>query len=466
MDSKYKYQRSFLIFSQEDVGFKEGGEPMGHVKIEVRDGKGKLDCHVSNLREDSLKLDYVLYMMKTDENGIVPFDAGIIPLNRNKGELSLEFDPGNIGRTGLTIEDINVVAVLVQHKGKTLNEIICPLISYKGGKSDWRSKLKKILSEQQIRKEEKEKKDKDKVKKDIMSKEDKTDNASKEDKAGKAGNAGNVGKEFKEEIISKFDVSVDENVKSTDDTNLKDKNSDNNYEGIEVKIALDKKQNEQEAGTEDGLKEVKHPENDEQNIQFEQHKQSEQSGSDVNENPNTGIENTENKVLPGNHEIGKDNIGIDKKDCNTCSNCSPKTCENPEPGIADVKMVEEKLDKCFIKYDPFKTNRKDYKWWKVVSPVHLNNTLFQINIKVPVLFNPQVLMAHFKYRHLIVGIYDGDEGKQFIVCGIPSVYWVDEKPFANICRWAQLEGNDPKYGAFGYWLVYINPKNGKILTMN
>jgi len=30
---------------------------------------------------------------------------------------------------------------------------------------------------------------------------------------------------------------------------------------------------------------------------------------------------------------------------------------------------------------------------------------------------------------------------------------------------AQVDGNVPKYGAFGYWLVYINPNTGEILNV-
>jgi len=91
-----------------------------------------------------------------------------------------------------------------------------------------------------------------------------------------------------------------------------------------------------------------------------------------------------------------------------------------------------KFDRCFEKCNPFMSGRKDYRWWKIASPVHLNNILYQMKVDVPILFNPLVLMAHFKYRHLIVGTYeDKARNLRYIVCGVPGVYWVDEKPFGK-----------------------------------
>jgi hypothetical protein len=152
-----------------------------------------------------------------------------------------------------------------------------------------------------------------------------------------------------------------------------------------------------------------------------------------------------------------------------CINCIFVNNKNaPKPQIKEFTSEEltKQFDSVFKRYSPFSVKRTDYIWWKVASPVHLNNILYNYGIRIPVLFNPLVLMAHYKYNHLIVGIYQDDiRQRDYIVCGIPGIYWVDEKPFANACRWAQVEGNMPTYGAFGYWIVYINPKTGKILAI-
>ena len=153
-----------------------------------------------------------------------------------------------------------------------------------------------------------------------------------------------------------------------------------------------------------------------------------------------------------------------------CMNCiffNNKNPDQPKQKEFTSEELSRQFDVTFERYSPFMVKRSDYSWWKVASPVHLNNILFTFGIKIPVLFNPLVLMAHYKYKHLIVGLYrDAQRDKDYVVCGIPGVYWVDEKPFGNACRWAQVEGNTPTYGAFGYWVVYINPKTGKILSVD
>ncbi len=133
----------------------------------------------------------------------------------------------------------------------------------------------------------------------------------------------------------------------------------------------------------------------------------------------------------------------------------------------DVSRLKEELDRYFEQSDPFHSKRSDYLWWRVNNPVNLNNLLYQCNIRSPLLFNPVVMMAHYKYKHLIIGIFQHRaEQKQYVVCGVPGMHMVDTKPFGGMSRWVQTGGNRPRYGAFGYWLVYINPNDGKILNMS
>ena len=135
--------------------------------------------------------------------------------------------------------------------------------------------------------------------------------------------------------------------------------------------------------------------------------------------------------------------------------------------IGSTETLKESFDRFFERCDPFGSKRRDYTWWKVVSPVHLNNILYKFDVKSSLLFNPRVLMAHFKYRHLIAGIYqDRITGKVLLVCGVPGTYGVDEKPYGDMCRWAQVERGKPRYGVFGYWLVYMDARTGKLINVH
>jgi hypothetical protein len=132
-----------------------------------------------------------------------------------------------------------------------------------------------------------------------------------------------------------------------------------------------------------------------------------------------------------------------------------------------MEVLIENFDEYFEKSDPFNSKRRDYRWWEVSTPAYLSNILYQFGIKTPELFNPNVMMAHFKYRHLIVGIYaDRIRHREYIVFGIPGVHNVDAKPLSGVCRWVQLRGSRPRDGAFGYWLIYYEPNVGEFLNFN
>lgn len=428
MDNSYKFRRLFLIFDKEDAGFGEGGDPEGYVKIEVRDGKGKLNCHVSNLKEESSKMEYVLYIMKLDETEAIPCFAGIIPVKENKGELYWEFDPLNVGRTGLPLDEFNAAALLVQYKNRPYDSIISPLAALKDNKTGWRNKLLKYFREKE--------------------------SDSKDDR--KFNNNDNFTAYKKEDITSKYVNDIESKFTRYSflgDSEGSERVSENKDTDIKESIPEEKNSTDRIDSVNLMQKSFDNNTKRDQTVQIDMEQAKQESDSaDVAEMSTAPKEEIPDIPSTNNNTRG------DFSDANSKKQDACKT------GISNIGMVAERFDKFFVKDNPFMTERKDYKWWRVASPVHLNNILYQLNIKVPVLFNPQVLMAHFKYRHLIVGTYRGEDGAEFIVCGIPSVYWVDEKPFANVCRWAQVEGNTPKYGAFGYWLVYVDPKTGKILS--
>lgn len=157
---------------------------------------------------------------------------------------------------------------------------------------------------------------------------------------------------------------------------------------------------------------------------------------------------------------------------NPCENCYAKRFHRPDilpeqDIVQNMEKLKKSFDKVFKVFDPFNSKRKDYTWWRVDNPVGLNNALYQCGIKTPLLFNPVVMMAHFKFQHLAAGIYsDGSKKSEYLVCGVPGVFGIDTKPFGDFCKWVQLEGEAYKYGAFGYWVIYIDPKTGRFLSIS
>jgi hypothetical protein len=155
----------------------------------------------------------------------------------------------------------------------------------------------------------------------------------------------------------------------------------------------------------------------------------------------------------------------DRSSPDPCGSCRINRGEASEkaqkPG--NIDGLQQELDKNFEVFDPFHSGRSDYKWWKVTNPVNLNNILYQNNIRSPLMFNPAVMLAHYRYKHLIVGIFRHKNGRQYVVCGVPGKYMADPIPFGEMNKWAQAQGTRLRYGAFGYWLIYIDPDNGRIL---
>ncbi|HOM02519.1 MAG TPA: hypothetical protein PLH43_06790 [Acetivibrio sp.] len=444
MDNRFRYHRSFLIFTQEDSRNGEGREPSGYVKIEVKDGKGRLSCQLSNLKESNDSV-YKLYLIKANESSFMAVCPGVIPLARGKGELNWSFSPADIGGIGLSVDDINIAAVILENNEQYIDNILCPLAAYKNGKIEWRQRMKKFLNKQREG-ERKQNEEREEAKETARTKE--------------------VQRTEEDVLIETQLLMAHEDIKKDEDITSK-------YESVIESIY----RKEDKKGDIGAIAEDDSRIND--NMQKEEAEVSKLPIEELPENDKVedeGIradDKNDNGVCMDDEQKREDEIEDEDKNENREENeikAQIKDESDAKREFCNKISFEElvkKFDRCFEKCNPFMAGRKDYIWWKIASPVHLNNILYQMKIDVPILFNPLVLMAHFKYRHLLVGIYeDKTRNLRYIVCGVPGVYWVDEKPFGKMCRWAQVNGNIPKYGAFGYWLVYINPDTGEILNVS
>lgn len=142
-------------------------QPSGYCKVEVREGKGKINTYIQGLKplaEDSL---YYVYFIsaKTDQ----ALGAKIAVLNvdsKGHAENVYEFDPDNVDGTGLTIEDFNVAAIVV--KGNTIKSLTAPIVGYRDKSMLWKSNFieiskkhvkEEILPEKELQIREENKKD-------------------------------------------------------------------------------------------------------------------------------------------------------------------------------------------------------------------------------------------------------------------------------------------------------------------
>lgn len=364
-----RFNSVILMLNEEDRGFGKDKPPAGYVRLEVREGKGRLSAMVQDLKDSDEYNNYKLYLIRYHEGEICPACMGTIPVKNGRGEITGEFDPLNVEDTKLQINDFNIAAVILERKDAERIVIKCPLVVYKGKKIKWTEAFS------------------------------------------------NYTQNLTEILKTERKIKIGEEIKTGE---VKEKEQEN----LEGKI-------EEKTGEKPEMKreEVIETETEEKTRQETESKYS------YNEN------------IPG---------VVSDANCRYCTRQSP-----------DIELLVNCLDKVFKRCDPFNTKRQDYKWWKVSSPVHLSNVLYYCNIQIPKIFNPLIIMAYYKYRYLIAGIYTSrKKGKEYIVYGIPGTYNVDESPLGDLCRWIQVEGNTPKYGAFGYWIAYIDPATGEFLKVN
>lgn len=132
------------------------------------------------------------------------------------------------------------------------------------------------------------------------------------------------------------------------------------------------------------------------------------------------------------------------------------------PYVNDNEL-ENKLKESFEKMDPFSNPRHDYFWYRVNDIAKLSNLLYSCGVNIPLFANPRILVGLFKYRHLLAGFYRSDiNDLNYFVLGVPAKDETDGKPFEKICLWVPTQNSE--FGDMtGYWLVYINLKNGEFV---
>lgn len=133
------------------------------------------------------------------------------------------------------------------------------------------------------------------------------------------------------------------------------------------------------------------------------------------------------------------------------------------PYRCDIIKLEGLLSNNFEKYQPFKRPGRGYLWYRVSDLAKLSNIMYMSGINVPLFANPKILVGLFKFKHILAGLYYGDNGAQYYVIGVPAKDDRDNKPFEKACRWVPIS-ESPVRDMGGYWLVYVSLKTGEIIV--
>lgn len=451
MKSKSGFQRSFLIFHEEDRGYGIGRGPSGYIKIEIRDGRGRLYAFVKDLRNEQL---YKLYLIKPGEPDSKVAYAGPVPVEKNKGELKWEFDPGNVGMADSGIDFFEAAVILAEEKNSETFQIVCPLAAYRDKKVSWRQSLKNAIN----------------VKISKQQDEIRINGDSYEalENKGKIDNNESAADAIEDSRPNMTDAEMQEasNAETKEISGPEAKVASNAEIINSDAVSFTQSRSMTGVSEKENVEPINNPECHSIHSETNSSNEGQEDGIDGDTMKEPGLQGSIGCTFSNNNFCGAEPYVTDNPCAASSLNNRNIEGKKTQKAAVDLRKLKQIFDQYFEKYDPFQNKRRDYDWWKVGSPVHLNNLLYQYDIKTPLLFNPAVMMSHFKYRHMIVGVYtDSSRNLEYIVCGIPAVYESDSRPFGDTCRWVQLESGRPRYGAFGYWLVYIDPNTGKFLNM-
>lgn len=482
------YQRLFYIFKNMDNDL---GSPTGYIKVEINGETAKLQISLNNI-SGRQGVKYQLYGIKKVEQELKYTVICDIQNINGRAEIKLSTPADRVGSEALNFDDINIFAVIARTPER-LSYVSCPLVAYKYVELQWKKQFEMELAAPTVAaKPKKEPEAVQKLNTGFSNIEKPKKIEPVQDMAGNQNNTAGISVPQKDNMqeAQVHNTDKDSNVlRNIISVEINPVNAINEKENLEnndpfrgmVDMERDENQPEPEP---DVVKEITGNENErgideERGTEDKEEEEFPSEAANGTEPEKTAIDETEDissKFESTLTSIYRQKEGMDfSANYNDVLSSAEKNFqdissfdEEPEriKGEFDIQNLREELDRSFEICSPFKARSKRFQWWKINSPGYLNNILFRNNVKTYLLFNPKVMLAHYKYRYIIFGIRsDKYTGRERFICGVPGVYNIDENPFGSMGSWAQLEGYKPKYGAFGYWIILIDPRTGKLLKI-
>jgi len=455
------YQRLFYIFQNMENNL---GRPTGYIKVEINGRAAKLQISLSNMNTRP-GLNYRIYGISANGEKLDHTVIADIESRGGRADIRLDADRGSIGSNRLDFEDINVFALIAEIHDQ-FNSIVCPLVAYRNGQVQWRQEfeaaLRKYSQAARTVSERREAAVIEAVEAPAAEAVEAPGNAALQ--AFETDNASEavppeeipVNRIFAEELEeeeTEFDGSDLSDLTDSSNDGFQEQPGHSENSPLEASPSHETDSNRKAGefpdfhieGMDTGREELEDASHDMITSKFD--------------TTLSSMYTPEKEGLPAENDI----ISNAERNFREISSIAEGDAARNE---LDIDILKEELNRSFEVCSPFNNRSKRFKWWKINSPGYLNNILFRNNVKTYLLFNPKVMLAHYKYRYIIFGIrYDKYSGRERFVCGVPGVYSIDDNPFGSMGSWAQLEGYKPKYGAFGYWIILIDPRTGKLIKL-
>ncbi|NMA94998.1 MAG: hypothetical protein GX974_03070 [Clostridiales bacterium] len=437
MLGKNHYHRSFIIFQSKDrgYGFREGKEPAGYCKVEVRNGRGKVYVYVQDLKVADIKKEMYEIVFVSNKGDVPSQSLGGFEIDKSgRGEAIIGIDPSNIGAGKRTLEDYHAIAIALfsQGEGGELS-VKFPLVGYSSRdiKIDWTGKVaSQILAGVDVKSSNKI--DRPAKVEDILSEPSKSQTEPEVVNRKRDPES----KKIKEKSRIKKDVEAEKEIGLAKGVESESKKDPSVAEEIEkVKEHQKAKKAERELATQTKQKskiKVKPKEDTVLQVMTE-----DKSDKDIDtvKAPKTDTipyieESFEEKLVPKIEEVS---TTIEKKE-------NIKSKKHKDIYWNEVKEYFTDLLKEHEHVEPFDEYIDSSTW-----------------IRVPQ-FGP-----HYPYvynDHYIVGLISEDDNVKYIVYGIPGPYGsIIPRGMDGFYCWKP--GKDVQ--GFGYWLLYIDAENGEVV---
>lgn len=490
MSLKQAYMRKFVILDEQNINYSKANNqrPKGHVKLEVRDGKGKITLNVdglnANISDENIYKGFILF---NDNLKLTKVDVGSIIVNSNgRGSVEWQFNPLSVGGTGVSIDKFNVILVKLCSKKQQDEKLVVPLAGYIQDADDSVSmildKLKKdIKNENKVeprhyQKEEKKIEDSEEPIYIEVSetKESSTIEESDDFYENKIEEI-NI-EEAQEDIEETQDIEEAQDIEETQETEefQKTQEAEEIIEAGAIEELQEMKQTEEVNGEEE-IEQQDEAVEDEV-YEFEQLLDVNQVVDEVTDKIEGLDEEYEEDKYYDNKEL-KNTYNYNMYNDNTYghsinrSNTYIENARNYSKQIANYAM---NILKFFDRVNPFREALEGYKWWEIeydsknIYRGFLPFYNYLVNMYYPYPFMTKVTTCQSlikRHNHYIFGVVEGQNEVQYYVYGVPGRFTREDQPYngaTGFTTW--LRDKEKNKEDMGYWLIYIDALSGKIVT--
>lgn len=455
MNASNTYKRKFIIFNNYSEKNIKGVK--GYGKLEIREGKGKLEVNIEGLKpyytED--KVGKIYLIPKEDPRDI--FDCGFMEIDtKGKGRFKKEF----IGGKERPIEDFSLILFELLDLSTEDNKTIKMVGKIEDMSIDIEKTLRNLDKKEQPMQKSNEYDNQEEVEYNEDENEDEyvtEEIETKDEEETKIENKKEIELEEKEKEEILDSISPIEEEKEEQYNESKELvDEDDIYQGYNEE---DKEMETEEIEYHSDVESIDDLSNE---IGTTDDAINEDENTDTNKNEDKEVYRNVN----ANYEYNRDkyygqSIRANNKHFNVTMNYN-----------SQVAQYTYNILRYFPEVQPFENQLEGYRWWEIgydernVQRGFLPFYNYVVNMYYPYSLTSKIPTCQrmmTKYGHYIFGIYDGEDEVRYYVYGVPGKFNIGEQPFRGTTGFVTwLQSKEDKN--LGYWLLHVDSLMGRVVN--